>query len=415
MQQQTHQLEDTVRVPALITWLVESGLRGASQEELLQGYCDRMVDLGVPLWRFFLGQRAYHPRYGNIGFNWMADEGVTSQVFEYSETPSEDWLQSPLYHMIDRGLDELRFDLEEAEAYQRFPLLLSLKERGATDYLVKRLKFSDAAWTLDTTNTVAEGVLLSLTTTRPGGFSESDMTLIGLSLPHLGLALKSSANRRMASDLLKVYLGRDAGRRVLSGEIQRGSSREINAVICLFDLRGFTGLAEQIPGADLIEMLNDYFGLAVAAIQAKGGNILKFMGDGIMAIFDLGDLEADAKAALDAATALGAAVRKRNLERRVEGLPITDFTLALHAGSIHYGNIGADNRLDFTVIGPAVNLTARLSDMHTSVGRNIIVSEDVQRVAGNSEHDLVSLGRYMLRGVSKPIELFTIYSPDTSD
>ncbi len=412
MQQQAHQLEDAVRVQSVITWLVDRGLKGASQEELLQGYCDRMVDLGVPLWRFFLGQRAYHPRYGNIGFNWMADEGVTSQVFEYTDTPSDDWLQSPLYHLIERGLYDLRFDLEQGSEYRDFPLLVSLHERGATDYLVKRLEFSDEIWTLETTKTIAEGVLLSLSTNRSGGFSDSDMSLIELSLPHLGLALKSSANRRMASDLLKVYLGRDAGQRVLSGEIQRGSSREINAVICLFDLRDFTGLAEQIPGPALIEMLNDYFGLAVAAIQAKGGNILKFMGDGIMAIFDLGDLEADAKAALDAATTLGAEVRQRNQERSNDGLPVTDFTLALHAGSIHYGNIGADNRLDFTVIGPAVNLTARLSDMHTSVGRNIIVSEDVQRVAGDSPHDLVSLGRYMLRGVSKPIELYTIYCPD---
>ncbi|MQQ08616.1 adenylate/guanylate cyclase domain-containing protein [Epibacterium sp. SM1979] len=398
------------QVHDLVTWLVDRGLKGASQEDILQGYCDQMVALGVPLWRFFLGQRAFHPKFGNIGFNWMADEGVTSQVFEYRETPSEDWLQSPLFAMVEQGLSEIRFDLRSQTDYQEFPLLVSLKERGVTDYVAAGLKFTDEDFSIES-NAGSEGVLLSWSTNDPKGFDPNHLDAIRASLPHLGLALKSSANRRMASDLLKVYLGRDAGRRVLSGEIQRGSSREINAVICLFDLRGFTSLAEQIPGAELIEMLNDYFGLAVAAIQSKGGNILKFMGDGILAIFDLGDLEADAVAALEAAKDLDRAVRTRNLEREAQGLTVTDFTLALHAGPLLYGNIGAENRLDFTVIGPSVNLAARISDMHVSVGRNIIVSENVQQVAGEASHDLVSLGRYMLRGVSEPIELFTIYSP----
>ncbi|MBT8153328.1 adenylate/guanylate cyclase domain-containing protein [Epibacterium ulvae] len=399
------------QVQSLVTWLVDQGLKGASQEDVLQGYCDRLVQIGVPLWRFFLGQRAFHPKFGNIGFNWMADEGVTSQVFEYSETPSEDWLQSPLYAMLERGLSELRFDLVSDTAYQDFPLLVSLKERGVTDYIGAGLLFTGDAFSIES-NASNEGVLLSWSTNSPAGFSDPDLEAIRASLPHLGLALKSSANRRMASDLLKVYLGRDAGRRVLSGEIRRGSSREINAVICLFDLRGFTSLAEQIPGADLIEMLNDYFGLAVGAIQSKGGNILKFMGDGILAIFDLGNLEEDALAALDAAQELGIAIGARNLERAASGLPTTEFTLALHAGPLLYGNIGAENRLDFTVIGPAVNLAARISDIHVLVERNIIVSEDVQRAAAGSPHDLVSLGRYMLRGVSEPVELFTIYSQE---
>lgn len=398
-------------VQSLVGWLVDRGLKGTTQEEILQGYCNRMIDLGIPLWRFFLGQRAFHPKFGNIGFNWVADEGITSQVFEYRETPSEDWLQSPLFAMLQRGLCELRFDLQNGSDYLDFPLLVGLKERGATDYVSAGLIFTDDAVSIES-NAGSEGILLSWSTQRASGFEDRDLDVIRTTLPHLGLALKSSANRRMASDLLKVYLGRDAGRRVLSGEIQRGSSREINAVICLFDLRGFTSLAEQIPGAELIEMLNDYFGLAVAAIQARGGNILKFIGDGILAIFDLGNLEDDALAALDAAEALGAAVRARNQERGSAGLPTTDFTLALHAGPLLYGNIGAENRLDFTVIGPAVNLAARISDMHVSVGRNIIVSEDVHRVAAGTPHDLVSLGRYMLRGVSEPVELFTIYAPE---
>lgn len=223
----------------------------------------------------------------------------------------------------------------------------------------------------------------------------------------MGLALKSAANRRLAHDLLAAYLGRDAGGRVLSGEIQRGSLQRIDAVICYFDLTGFTSLAERIPGPDLIAMLNAYFAVVVAAIHDRGGHVLKFMGDGLLAMFDQG--APAARAALDAAAALTAQIGALNSERSADGLPVAGFTLALHAGEIFYGNIGAETRLDFTVIGPAVNLTARLSDMHRALGRTVILSEPVYRAARGGPHDLVSLGRYMLRGVSRPLELFTLY------
>lgn len=253
-----------------------------------------------------------------------------------------------------------------------------------------------------------EGILVSWTTDRAGGFSNRELDLIRTTLPHLGLALKSSSNRQIAKDLLQVYLGRDAGQRVLSGEIRRGSSQEIDAVICLFDLQGFTELAERLPGTSLIDMLNGYFGLAVETIQAHGGNILKFMGDGMLTMFNLGSIEEDAHAALAAANELCGKIRSFNAGREADGLPTADFTLALHAGGILYGNIGARNRLDFTVIGQTVNQTARIAGMHRSVGQNIIMSEDVKRAAKGTNHDLVSLGRYMLRGVAEPIELYTI-------
>lgn len=156
-------------------------------------------------------------------------------------------------------------------------------------------------------------------------------------------------------------------------------------------------------------MLNGYFGLAVETIQAHGGNILKFMGDGMLTMFNLGSIEEDAHAALAAANELCGKVRAYNTEREEQGLPTAGFTLALHAGTILYGNIGAENRLDFTVIGQAVNQTARIAGMHRSVGQSIIMSEDVKTAARGTNHDLVSLGRYMLRGVAEPMELYTIY------
>lgn len=391
----------------LIAWLMEQGLHGAQQQDLLQGYCQRLCDAGVPLWRFHLAQRAFHPKFGGIGFNWTRADGLSHQHYEYRESPREEWLRSPFYHILDLELDEFREKLED-DAPEEFPLLPELRERGATDYFAKGVRFSPPEAGPNDPSHPQEGMLVSWATDRPGGFSNRELDLIRTTLPHLGLALKSSSNRQMASDLLQVYLGRDAGRRVLSGEIQRGSSQQIDAVICLFDLKGFTELSERLPGTELIDMLNGYFGLAVETIQAHGGNILKFMGDGMLTMFNLGSIEEDAHAALAAANELCGKIRACNTEREEQGLPTAGFTLALHAGTILYGNIGAESRLDFTVIGQAVNQTARIAGMHRSVGQNIIMSEDVKLAARGTNHDLVSLGRYMLRGVAEPMELYTI-------
>jgi adenylate cyclase len=397
----------------LIAWLMEKGLQGLCQEDLLQGYCQRLVDAGVPLWRFHLAQRAFHPKFGGIGFNWTSADGLSHQHYAHTETPREEWLRSPFFHILDHGLDEFRERLDE-NTTDRFPLLPELRDRGATDYFAKGVRFTPPEEDSRDARNPSEGMLVSWATDRPGGFSNRELDLIRTTLPHLGLALKSSSNRQMASDLLQVYLGRDAGRRVLSGEIQRGSSQEIDAVLCLFDLKEFTQLSERLPGNEMIDMLNGYFGLVVEVIQAHGGNILKFMGDGMLTMFNLGSIEEDAHAALAAANELCGKVRAYNRGREEQGLPTAGFTLALHAGDILYGNIGAENRLDFTVIGPAVNQTARIAGMHRSVGQNIIMSQDVQKAAQGTDYDMVSLGRYMLRGVADPIELYTIYRGDCS-
>lgn len=393
----------------LIAWLMEQGLQGAPQQDLLQGYCQRLVAAGVPLWRFTVAQRAFHPKFGGLGFWWTREEGIRHEHYEYRESPREEWLRSPFYAYLANNLDEFRARLDNGEDTSAYPLLQDLRDQGATDYYATGLLFERTDDRDFDPNHAPEGVMVSWSADRAGGFRDEELAMIRAVMPHLGLALKSSSNRQMASDLLRVYLGRDAGKRVLSGEIQRGSSRQIDAVICYFDLKGFTSLAEQIPGPELIDMLNDYFAHAVESIQAHGGNILKFMGDGMLTMFDLGSIEEDASAALDAAIELQSRIRTLNAEREAAGLPTTGFTLALHAGEILYGNIGAENRLDFTVIGPTVNLTSRISGMHRSVGQSIIVSEFVQRAAQPSPHDLVSLGRYMLRGIGAPIELFTIY------
>lgn len=393
--------------------LLAMGLEGAEQEAVLEGYCQALVDAGVPLMRLHVAQSAFHPRYGGVGFDWTRTDGLSTEKYEYTETPHDVWLQSPLFHLLKSEEMEMRVRLDQGNEAGRFPLFLDLRARGATDYFAAGLYLSDVRRRGDidpaNSDSTPEGVLVSWTSDAPGGFTEAHLGQIRSILPYLGLALKSAANRKMARELLGVYLGKDAGNRVLSGEIERGSLEKIDAAICYFDLVGFTSLAERLEGDVMIRMLNAYFGVAVGVIEEVGGHVLKFMGDGLLAMFDLGEAREDADAVLKAAGRMIVEIAAMNDRRATAGEPIADFTLALHNGEIFYGNIGAEDRLDFTVIGPAVNQAGRLSDMHKALGQNIVISQSLRQAAGPERTDLVSLGRYMLRGVPTPQELFTLY------
>ncbi|WP_170411417.1 adenylate/guanylate cyclase domain-containing protein [Ruegeria arenilitoris] len=403
---------ETAKSNDLIDWLVTRGLEGAAKEELLDGYCNKLLELGVPLMRFHAAQSALHPVYGGTGFNWYEGRGGESETFEYSEQPSEQWQQSPLFAILNNEIDEIRERLVDQNEPSRFPLLNDLRQIGATDYYATGVNFDVPTHNAPKdAKKAVDGVLLSWTSNAPKGFEDKDLELIHTALPHLGLALKSAASARVSKDLMRVYLGRDAGRRVLSGEIRRGSLQQIDAVMWNFDLEGFTSLSEELPGAEIIDMLNDYLAVAVGVVHDNDGNILKFMGDGLMAMFDVGEIDEDARAALKAVPMLQQRMEALNARRKANGLPVANFTLALHAGEILYGNIGSETRLDFTVIGPAVNQTARIAGMHRSLGQRILISDDVARAAQPCGQDLISVGRYMLRGVSEPKELFTVYNP----
>ncbi len=395
----------------LINWLVSRGLAGAEKEELLDGYCTRLIDMGVPLMRFHAAQSALHPVYGGTGYSWYQGRGGDYQKFEYSENVSEDWQKSPLFAILNDDVEVVHERMVDQNEPSRFPLINELRENGATEYYARGVTFDVPTHNAPRdAKKAVDGVLLSWTSNAPDGFRDGDLELINTALPHLGLALKSASNARVSEDLMRVYLGREAGRRVLSGEIRRGSLQQIDAVIWNFDLEGFTSLSEELPGSEIIDMLNDYLAVAVGVVHDNEGNILKFMGDGLMAMFDVGEIDEDARAALKAVPVLQERIRLLNEERSAAGLPVANFTLALHAGEILYGNIGSESRLDFTVIGPAVNQTARIAGMHRSLGQRILISDDVAQAAMPCSQDLISVGRYMLRGVPEPKELFTVYN-----
>ncbi len=402
--------EMTAKLADLSNWLIQQGLENTPVNVWLERFCFRLIDAGINVTRVNLAMRAHHPEIGAVAFRWKRDE--ESEQFEYNRTSNderEEYMRSPLYHLMASPISEFRQRLDEPDPALDFPIFEELRALGYTDYYAAKRYFlrTDQEAPSDPLN-LEEGMTITLGTDAPGGFTDTQLDGLRSLLPPISLTLKCGANRLMAEHITAAYMGRDASRRVLSGDITRGSSETRTAVIWYFDLRSFTRLSETLPGPAIIEMLNAYFGLAVEVVESHGGNVLKFMGDGMLAIFDLEE-NSDARAdALSAAVELREGFEALNAARAAEELPCTGFTLALHAGDVLYGNIGGRTRLDFTVIGPSVNTTARILGMCRAVDQTIVISALVARPLLEARPDLVSLGQYRMRGVADRHELFTL-------
>ena len=297
----------------------------------------------------------------------------------------------------------LRRRLAEPDCPQDYAVLPLLRQQGGTDYVAMPMVCSGGAINA-----------ITWVTDRAGGFTDREIEALGEVAEALAIIVELQSTRRVARSLLDTYVGHRTGERVLSGAITRGSGESIRAVIWICDLRGFTRLTDSAPRHEVIALLNDYFEIVADAVTAEGGEVLKFIGDAMLAIFDIGDKlgagrDGDAgepcRAALKAARAAVAAMAARNLERAASGVRRIDFGLALHLGEVTYGNIGARDRLDFTVIGPAVNHAARLEKLAAELGRNVVTSASF---AAAVAEPLVSLGLHPLRGVSQCQEVFTL-------
>ena len=401
--------EMTAALKDLTDWLIQQGLENTPVETWLEACCTRLVAAGIPLQRVNITMRAHHPEIGTVAFRWYRDGESERQDFRRRSEDAEEYIRSPIYYLLSNDTEEIRQRLTDPEPALDFPIFDELRDRGATDYYAVKRFFlrQDHARPVNPMQ-AEEGVIISLTTDAPGGFSGAHIDGLRQLLSPLCLTLKCGANRLMAEDITAAYMGHDASKRVLSGDITRGSSETISAVIWYFDLQGFTKLSETLPGTAIIEMLNDCFGEAVDVVERNGGNVLKFMGDGMLAIFDTDQIPDARRIAIEAALELRSVFDALNERRAAEGLATTGFTLALHAGDVLYGNIGGKTRLDFTVIGPAVNTTARILGMSSAVDQTIVISAKVAAPLLDTVPELVSLGQYRLRGVTERQELFTL-------
>jgi adenylate cyclase len=398
----------------LMNWLVSQGLTSLPENDLLRGFCERCRAEGLDLSRGLVFIDTLHPIFEGRGFRWNDTETNEGDSFEYRSTSEGDaaqnWRRSTFYHMLEHGHDEMQIDLAECASLD-FSLIDELAAKGHRHFIAFVHRFGEAG-TLGQMDCVYSYWL----TRRPDGFGEPGLAALRDLVPVLGLAIKSGAQVEIARTLGRVYLGRDASEQVLRGRISRGVTERINAVLWFSDLRGSTAISESIGPGEIIPFLNDYAQAAIDAIHDEGGDVLKLIGDGVLAMFTDADMSAARRAALRAEHRFRQNMTALNARRSADGRPTTSAYVGLHVGEVFYGNIGSEDRLDFTVVGPAVNEVSRIASMCSSVDRELLASSDFRAgLDGGGRSYLVSTGRFALRGIGRAQDLFTLDPDIASD
>ena len=389
----------------LSEWITATGLAGGSETAMLTEFCSRAVAIGLPLAGALVILDTLDPVYEGHALRWERDKG-DARLNDYGRTnegePAENWRRSPIYHLLESG-ESLKYWPMTDENVAAFPNLATSRTEGMTGFLCIINRFA------------AEGTIGEMdciysvwTTGRPGGFDADDIEAMRRLVPFLALALKCASFGRIATTLAETYLGRDAGRMVMQGRIARGVADRIDAVLWFSDLSGFTRITDTADPEHVIPLLNDYAEAVISAVHGREGDVLKLIGDGVLAIFRADDRGRACDLAIAAALDAKRSIIALNQRRESAGLATTSLYLGLHVGEVFFGNIGSTKRLDFTVIGPAVNEVSRIAAMCRSVDQPLLVSAAFAASLGEARERLVSVGRYALRGVGSPQELFTL-------
>ena len=394
---------DDLQLAELAAWITEAGLAGQSEIAALTGFCDRAVHFGLPIARAIVLADTLHPIYEGRAFRWNRDKDTTV-LTEYGRSDEDlgRWQRSPFFRLEQTGETLLRRRLT-AESREEFSIFPELIDAGITDYVAMVNRFATEAIIGD-----MDGIYSSWATDAPTGFNDADIAALCRLAPLLALTVKSASLARIAETIVETYLGRDAGRRVLEGRIARGITDQIQAVLWSSDLRSYTRISDTADPGEIIPLLNEYSGAIISTIYDQGGDVMKLIGDGVLAIFTVEDRTRACESALAAAIAARRSVTEVNRSRAAANLPTTDMYLGLHIGEVFYGNIGSEDRLDFTVIGPAVNEVSRIATLCRSVDQPLLISSDFAAALGESRNLLVSVGRYALRGVGRPQDLYTL-------
>lgn len=378
-------------------WIENFGRYTDSIPTLISEVGRRFQDCGLPLARLRIVIRTLHPQIAAAGFAWNGETGEMSEFTGDHQSQSSESYQSSPVRIVFEGSPGLRRRLLDPDCPRDFPILEELDADGVTDYVILPIPFSNG-----------QTYACSWATKAPEGFPDAAIARITQLMPAFSLVLEILAARMISRNLMDTYLGHSAGERVLQGEIYRGVNETIESVIWISDLRNFTRMSDEFAPPVMLGILNDHFERVVGAIADHGGEVLKFMGDSVLAIFPVDSErgpQSAAAAALAAARDATGRIEAGNAARKEKGLTEIGFGIALHHGNVVYGNIGAPDRLDFTVIGPAVNQTARIEALCRALNRPVLVS---QRIADAAQTDLVSLGFQALRGVREPQEIFTL-------
>lgn len=379
-----------------IDWLIDGARSAPRVDQFIAETCERFVAAGIPLWRVGVFVRTLHPSMLGRNFIWKDGEGVTMGTLAFGEDTGDDFLLSPL-HVVFFQSQEVRQRLTQ-KGGTNVPFYADMIAAGATDYIAYPMRMSDGP-----------SFGCSFVTRAPGGFTDQQIAAMRSAMPALTRMAEIHLLRRTAAGLLDNYVGQRAGARILAGQIRRGHTETMDAVIWLSDLRGFTKLSDRLSSESVVQILNAYFDCQVPSILGAGGEVLKFMGDGLLAVFPIAEDGSDAadvcarvvKAAQDSAAHVGA-LRFDTGTETIDGFR---FGVALHVGRVLYGNIGGGDRLDFTCIGPAVNLAARLEKIAGQHGRTIVASSLFTR---HYARDFEDLGEFDVAGFSASERVYAL-------
>ena len=382
-------------VEPTIQWLAREGRLIADPAKLVEEMANRLVAAGAPLARFTIGLQAIHPQWRTMGIQWTRGGKVEQAGRPHGIEQLPAYIGSPIQKLAETRRP-VRHRLDKLSPDDHL-VLHELAANGGTDYYATPMR-------------VANGRPPALTfmTDRPEGFSDADIAKFHRLMDYMAPIIESRINHRLSTTLLDTYLGRIVGEQIMGGLIKRGDGHEINAVLWFSDLRDFTGLNERMPPADLLELLNNYLQLVGNALTSHGGEILKFIGDGVMAYFPAEDalfLPSVTANALGAARQLVEEIAVANEARAAGGRDAVRFGVGLHVGPVTFGNVGTEDRLDFTVIGPAVNRAARLESLTKELKVPVLASAEFRDA---TIQPMVSMGRHTLRGVPEPVEVFTL-------
>ena len=384
---------NALELQQLTDWLIDGARSMANSPRLMAEICERLVQAGLPLWRVGIFVRTLHPDIYGRNFVWRPGAEVEVGTVDFKILDSPDFHSSPLIIVFQHG-EEVRARVDDPQS-DRFPIIADMRAEGVTDYIALPVTFSDGVVNAS-----------SWTTRQPGGFTTDQLAALRKIVTPLARVIEIVNLRRMASSLLDTYVGNRAGERIMGGQIRRGHTETMNAAVWLSDLRGFTALSDRLPAETVVDILNQYFDCQVAAIRTHGGEVLKYMGDGLLAVFPIDEYVGDAQQVCARVLEAAHESRARVVAMRY---PIGDtverfrFGVALHVGPILYGNIGGGNRLDFTCIGPAVNLAARLEKIASRLQRTVVASEGFAGICRGDWHDL---GEFPIAGFSKAERVF---------
>ncbi|MEL6747090.1 MAG: adenylate/guanylate cyclase domain-containing protein [Pseudomonadota bacterium] len=381
------------------SWLLTKALAIDDLLTLFEEFNWRLVATGLKLDRATLHIGTLHPQLAGFSWNWEREDGLCDEIHVPTAALEADaYLKSPLYRVLEYG-EAVCIETGQEAIRAQYPLMAELNAQGYAYYLAKPLY---AGATLNNAVTIA--------TRSPHGFDQATLEAMEPAFAAFSLHVARHTSLRVSANIANAYLGEAAGRQVLEGSIKRGHGAAADAVIWMSDLRGFTDLADRLSAEQMALVLNSYFDVMASAVLEHGGEVLKFIGDGLLCVFPLAAFGSDRAAARAAEQAAQTAlIRLETLNGDVSALPHIDnwrplaTGIALHSGTVFFGNVGAPNRLDFTVIGKAVNAAARVEALSKSLGRPLLVT---QSVAQHLDRPLVSMGTHALRGVAEPMEIF---------